>query len=215
MSTPAPAAPAALSESFDLVLPEFDAPPAEPVGLLREWFATATRLGVREPGVVALATVDSHGRASTRMVQTSKLTDAGLVFTSHATSPKGRDIAATGWASGVLYWRETRQQVVLTGPVEQLSVAASDELWYTRPPGTHPMSVASHQSDPLDDEEALRAYARQLAEAGEPLPRPLAWVGYQLAPTTVEFWHGSLDRLHRRLRYDRTEEGWGSIRLQP
>jgi pyridoxamine 5'-phosphate oxidase len=205
----------AVAGSVDPALPEFDAPPADPIGLLRGWFAAAVALGVSEPGVVALATVDAGGRASNRMVQTIKLTDTGLVFTSHATSPKGRDIAATGWASGVLYWREARQQVILTGPVGQLPDSESNALWDARPPSTHPMSVASHQSEPLDDEEALRAYARQLAEAGEPLPRPPAWVAYELAPTTVEFWHASLDRLHRRLRYDRTGAGWATIRLQP
>jgi dihydrophenazinedicarboxylate synthase len=35
-------------------------------------------------------------------------------------------------------------------------------------------------------------------------------------PSTVEFWHGdSPDRLYRRLRYDRTDDGWTSCRLQP
>jgi pyridoxamine 5'-phosphate oxidase len=196
-------------------MPEYDDPPAEPMGLVRGWFDAAVAHGVREPGVLALATADAAGRTSNRMVQTIELTGRGLVFTSHASSPKGRDLAATGWASGVLYWRETAQQVVLTGPVEQLDAAGSDALWAARPPGTHPMSVASRQSEPLDDEDALRAAARRLADSGAALPRPAAWVGYRLVPDTVEFWHGSPDRLHRRLRYDRAGDGWTHGRLQP
>ncbi len=198
-----------------LLLPEFDEPPDDPIALFRAWFTTAGERGVREPGVLALATADNDGRTTNRVVQTIRVTDRGLVFTSHASSQKGRDLEATGWASGVLYWRETQQQVVLTGPVEQLTAEESDALWYARPIATHPMSVASRQSEPLDDEEALRARARGLAESGAALPRPPAWVGYQLVPTSVEFWHGSPDRLHRRLRYDRAGDGWTSGRLQP
>lgn len=196
-------------------LSEFDAPPADPIPLARAWFEAAVEQSVREPGVLALATVDAGGRCSNRIVQTIRLTDRGLVFTSHATSPKGRDLAATGWASGVLYWRETAQQVILTGPVERLSDTECDDLWYARPPSTHPMSVAAAQSELLHDEEALRAYAARLGERGEPLPRPAAWTGYQLIPSTVEFWLGSRDRLHRRLRYRLDGDAWTWVRLQP
>lgn len=196
-------------------LSEFDTPPTDPIPLAQAWFKAAVEQSVREPGVLALATVDVEGRCSNRIVQTIRLTDRGLVFTSHATSPKGRDLAATGWASGVLYWRETAQQVILTGPVERLSDAECDDLWYARPPSTHPMSVAAVQSELLADEEALRAHAARLGESGEPLPRPTAWVGYQLVPSTVEFWHGSQDRLHRRLRYRHDGAAWTSVRLQP
>ena len=67
------------------------------------------------------------------------------------------------------------------------------------------MSVASEQSARLDDEGALRAEAERLAESGEELARPELWCGYHLVPSIVEFWQESPDRLHRRLRYDRTE----------
>ncbi|HEY0638543.1 MAG TPA: phenazine biosynthesis FMN-dependent oxidase PhzG [Pseudonocardiaceae bacterium] len=196
-------------------LPEFDEPPPEPMPLVRRWFEAAVARGVREPGVLSLATADAAGRTSNRIVQTIRLTGDGLVFTTHATSPKGRDLAATGWASGVLYWRETQQQVTLTGPVRRLPDAESDALWHARPPATHPMSVAAAQSEPLADEEALRAEAARLGAAGTPLARPPAWAGYRLEPTAVEFWHGSPDRLHRRLRYDHDEAGWTTARLQP
>jgi pyridoxamine 5'-phosphate oxidase len=191
-----------------------DSPP-DPTTLAQHWLRTAVDDGVSEPGVLALATVDAGGRPSSRMVQTIRITDRGLVFASYTDSPKGRDIAATGWASGVLYWREHRRQVILTGQVEQLSDTESDELWYARPPRMHPMSVASSQSAPLVDEDALRALVRRLGASGEPLPRPAVWVGYQLVPSTVEFWEDGQDRLYWRMRYDRGRGGWTHTRLQP
>ncbi|WP_049572067.1 phenazine biosynthesis FMN-dependent oxidase PhzG [Streptomyces sp. SBT349] len=200
---------------IDLTLPEFDNPPAEPIGLLRAWFDTAVKHGVREPGVVSLATADATGRTSNRIIQTIRITGRGLVFSSHTGSRKGRDIAATGWGSGVLYWRETAQQIVLSGPVAPLPEEESGALWAARPPSTHAMSVASRQSEPLEDEEALRAEAVRLAGSGEALPRPAAWVGYELVPETVEFWHASPDRLHRRLVYGAAGGGWTCRRLQP
>ena len=186
-----------------------------PWGLFGEWVAEAKAAGVAEPGVVALATADERGVVSSRICQTIRLTERGWVFASHTTSRKGRDIEATGWASGVFYWRELGRQLIFAGPVHRLSEAESDELWYARDPRLHSMSVAAWQSDPLHDEDALRAHARQLADSPETLARPERWVGYELVPSTVEFWENRPDRLYWRMRHDRTDEGWTSRRLQP
>lgn len=196
-------------------MPEFYTPPDEPVSLLRRWFDDAIADGVREPGALSLATSDAKGSVSNRIVKIISITSRGVIFTSHTDSQKGQDLAVRPWASGVLYWRELDKQIIITGPVDQLSGPESDELWTARPVGTHPMSVASHQSSPLDDEETLRAEAMRLAAVGEPLPRPARWVGYLLVPAIVEFWHVGTDRLHLRLRYERAGSSWMARRLQP
>ncbi|MGH3897062.1 MAG: phenazine biosynthesis FMN-dependent oxidase PhzG [Pseudonocardiaceae bacterium] len=195
--------------------PEFSAPPTDPMSLLHAWFASAVAQGVREPGALALATANTHGHASNRIVQMLAVRPTGLVFTSHASSHKGRDLAATGWASGVLYWRETGRQVIATGPTHPLPDTESNTLWAARPTSTHPMSVASHQSAPLHNEDALRQQAQQLGRTGLALARPAAWLGYLLTPESIEFWQASPDRLHHRLRYQRTGPSWTTQRLQP
>jgi dihydrophenazinedicarboxylate synthase len=203
------------ARSIELCPPEFDSPPANPIKLFREWFEKAKTQGAREPDALALGTADRTGRASTRFVQMVSITDVGLVFITNDGSQKGRDIAATKWASGALYWRETKQQIILAGPVERLSSNESDALWDARPADTRLMSVASQQSSPLENEQALRAEVQRLAEVGEPLLRPADWSGYHLVADMVEFWQESSDRLHRRLRYDRAGSGWTTRRLQP
>ncbi len=204
-----------LTGVIDPAFPEYGAPPDEPMELLRRWIASAVEAGVREPLALALATADHRGRASSRMVAVVEVSGLGLVFTSHSTSRKGREIAETGWASGLLYWRETAQQLIICGPVVMLPEAESDRLWNSRPAPLHAMSTASRQSEPLGDVAALRAEAERLAADGTALPRPRRFAGYRLEPESVEFWSAAPDRLHRRLRYDKTPEGWHATRLQP
>jgi dihydrophenazinedicarboxylate synthase len=196
-------------------LPEFEAPPADPIALLRDWLTAAQERGVSEPTAVALATADRDGRASNRIVRIDRVTDEALIFTSHATSRKGRDLETTGWASGAFYWRETRQQVIASGQVERLGHADSDAEWARRPVAAQATSVVSHQSAPLADEGALRLAAQRLSGSKVSLPRPERWSAYELVPTTVEFWHGRPDGLHERLRYDRVDGRWSASRLQP
>lgn len=197
------------------VATEFSVPPAEPMGLVRAWYDGAVAAGVLKPAPLALATADAHGHASTRMVSVLAIRPTGLVFASHAGSRKGRDLAETGWASGVWYWRELDRQLIVSGPVHPLPAVESDAIWAARPVAALPMSVATQQSAPLQDEDELRARALELSSTGAELPRPASWLGYLLEPASVEFWQTAADHLYPRLRYERADPGWRIDRLQP
>ena len=200
-----------------LWLAEFDDPPADPITLLHEWLDAADRRGVREPRAMLLATADAAGHPSSRVVLLKAATADGLVFGTHTTSRKGTDLAARPFAAATFHWRETVQQVHVSGPVRRLPEAESDLLFAERPPAARATTAASAQSRPLDSESALRERAAALlaAAAGTPIPRPADWSGFLLVPTAIEFWQGSEDRLHRRLHYRRANDAWIAERLQP
>ncbi|MER7279320.1 phenazine biosynthesis FMN-dependent oxidase PhzG [Dactylosporangium sp. NPDC000244] len=198
----------------DLELPEFEDPPDDPVALLRSWLGAAAERGVGLANAVALATADAGGTPSSRTVLVQHIRDDGLVFGTHTVSRKGRDLAARPYAAATFFWRETLQQVHVAGRVHRLPAAEADALFAERAPVARAMAAASRQSEPMLDEAALRARAAELGADG-PAARPDTWAGYRIEPAAVEFWHDETDRLHRRLRYDRTPAGWTWTRLQP
>ncbi|MFJ4778899.1 phenazine biosynthesis FMN-dependent oxidase PhzG [Streptomyces sp. NPDC088762] len=204
-----------LTGETDLEFPEYEDPPAGPMELVQSWLKTAVERGVREPRALALATADGRGRASSRIVVITEVAGRGLLFTTHSTSRKARDLAANPWASGLLYWRETGRQIILSGPVTPLADEECEAIWNARPIPLHSMSTASRQSEELPDPAALRAEAERLGATGAALERPARFVGYVLQPAEVEFWCARSDRLHQRLRYDRDGAGWRTSRLQP
>lgn len=200
---------------IQLELPEFDAPPADPMPLLVAWAETAERMGVIEPYNIAIATSDEHGNLTNRMVLAKEFDLEGVTFATNSSSLKGHQLHTNPRAAITLYWRETRQQLRLVGPVELLSSRESDAIWDDRSVLSQAASAASHQSAPLDDESDYRAEAARLASPGVALTRPADWNGYRLRPLTIEFWRGVTDRMHQRLRYDRIEDGWTHQRLYP
>jgi pyridoxamine 5'-phosphate oxidase len=66
--------------------------------------------------------------------------------------------------------------------------------------------------DELDQRYA--ALAARYPE-GEDIPAPPRWGGFRVWPETVEFWQGRDNRLHDRLRYVRSTDGWTVERLCP
>ncbi|XSS66288.1 phenazine biosynthesis FMN-dependent oxidase PhzG [Pseudomonas sp. B11] len=204
-----------LTGTLDAPFPEYQTLPEDPMGVLRNWLERARRVGIREPKALALATADSQGRPSTRIVVISEITDKGLVFSTHAGSQKGRELTQNPWASGVLYWRETSQQIILNGRAIRQPDSKADAAWLNRPYATHPMSSVSRQSEDLKDIQAMRDAANQLADIEGPLPRPEGYCVFELQLESLEFWGNGQERLHERLRYDRCDAGWQVRRLQP
>src|SRR5690242_19221264 len=67
---------------------------ADPYEQLRRWLGEALAAGLTEPTAMVLATADPAGAPTARTVLLKGLDEEGLVFYTHATSTKGRDLAA-------------------------------------------------------------------------------------------------------------------------
>jgi pyridoxamine 5'-phosphate oxidase len=89
--------------------------------------------------------------------------------------------------------------------------------WRTRPRESRIAAWASPQSRPLSGRPELdRLYAEMEGELGPgEIPLPPFWGGYRVLPAFVEFWLHHDDRLHDRVRYVRSEDGWRRERLAP
>jgi len=195
--------------------PELDDPPADPFGLLREWVAAAETAGIPDTLAAALATVGVDGAPSVRFVALKEVTEAGVVFGTSTESPKGRDMSRDPRVALAVYWRDTMQQVRLTGRARPLADEASDRLFHARVRAAQAATIVSRQSEPLTSEPALAQQAAELERGTEELVRPAHWRAWLVTAQTVEFWVGSTGRLHRRLAYTRTADGWSARRLQP
>lgn len=210
---------ASLSGDETLEMPEFDAPPAAPLPLAQRWLADARERGVREPLSMTLATASADGVVSARTVDVKRIDDRGLVFGSSTESPKGRQLGENPHAALQVYWRETMQQLRFEGRIETLTDGESDALFADRSPKSRAATAVAHQSLPFAGASTLAELIEEadalLDRFGDDVPRPSGWVAYRVVPVAIEFWHGSRDRMHRRLRYVAVGDGWRSERLQP
>ncbi len=206
---------ASLTSTTQLDLPEFQVPPADPFSLAAEWIARAIDMGVREPGSLALATADADGAPSSRFVLLKGFDSRGLLFVSQTTSRKGSDIAANPRASASFYWQELRLQLHIAGSIAQIPAEESDAIFHERPISSRAVSAVSKQGQELIDENVLNKEISDLISRGPRIERPDRWTGYRIHPERFEFWQGGESRLHHRLEYVLSEEGWSWRRLQP
>jgi pyridoxamine 5'-phosphate oxidase len=215
--------------------------PAEPLELAANWLAEATRTKIQpNPDSMVLATVDTAGQPSARVVLCKEITPRPgyLTFYTNYLSRKGRNLHDNPRAALVLYWDALHRQVRVEGRIERMSAADSDAYFATRNWQSRLGAWASQQSEPIGSRAELlgkvaKAALRlalpvpadeQQADPGLHIARPPHWGGYRLWAEAVELWVEGSARIHDRARWQRTltarPEGfdagpWSVTRLQP
>ena len=189
---------------------------ADPIAALRDWLGEAEGSASR-PDAMTLATSTGAGRPSARVVLLRGLDERGLVFFTNRTSRKGNELFENPRAALVFHWPELGRQVRVEGNVEEVGPEISNAYWETRPRGSRIAAWVSAQSQPISGRAELDArYAETDVQFGDdPVPLPDFWGGYCVVPEVFEFWMHQENRLHDRIRYVRTAEGWRRERLAP
>jgi pyridoxamine 5'-phosphate oxidase len=189
----------------------------DPIALFAEWYAEALNCGIKNPTAMTLATVDENGQLSARMVLLKGFDAHGFVFYTNTDSRKAHALRANARAALCFYWPPLGRQVRIEGAVTPVGDDEADAYFATRPRQVQIGAWASHQSAPLEGRFALekRVAKYGLKFAVGKVPRPPFWSGYRVSPEWVEFWREGTFRLHDRLVFDRTPNGWTSHRVYP
>ncbi len=194
--------------------------PATPFPLFERWLEAAFQAkadGVLpEPTAMVVATVDG-GRPSARTVLLKELDADGFVFFTNYTSRKGAELAAQPAVALHFGWYPLQRQVRVEGLATRVPRAESEAYFATRPRGSQLGAWASPQSAEVASREELNASYAAAEErfAGRDIPCPEHWGGFRVVPALVEFWQGQPSRMHDRLAYRRTPDGWNLVRLAP
>ncbi|KPC79370.1 MULTISPECIES: pyridoxine/pyridoxamine 5'-phosphate oxidase [Streptomyces] len=204
---------------WDVPLPHFDpsdAPPA-PLSLFHTWFAEAVAAGQTEPHTMTLATADPGGRPDVRTLMLHDADEDGWHFATHATSAKGRQLAARPQAALGFYWPAQGRQVRVRGTAVPASREESRADLRARSTGALAAALTGSQSEVLpSQEDLLRASEAAWKRArAEPDAEADTWTRYAVMPQEVEFFQGDDRRRHVRLRYRRDGAGWTRELLWP
>jgi len=193
--------------------------PINPVELFEKWLTEAFDADLPEPTAMTLATSNSEGRISSRIILLKGFDTGGFQFYTNYFSQKGQNLAEHNFAAMSFFWPEIERQIRIEGKVEKIMARDSDLYHSARPRNNQLGAWASEQSKPVADRKALEDQFDAVSKAyknHDIIPRPPQWGGYRLTPDRIEFWQGRESRLHDRIDYNKDRSGrWSHQRLSP
>ena len=190
-----------------------------PFELFQKWFEEAKKKEINDPNALALGTANKEGVPSVRMVLLKGHSEKGFVFYTNLNSQKGNEIKENPNATMCFHWKSLLRQIRIVGKLKQVDDQTADEYYNSREYDSRIGAWASKQSSILQSRDelldALENYKKKYNDLDN-VPRPRYWSGWNLIPSTIEFWLDGDNRIHERLKYYIDKNGsWTKSLLSP
>jgi pyridoxamine 5'-phosphate oxidase len=191
----------------------------DPFKLFEKWFDEAKKKEINDPNALALGTASRDGVPSVRMVLLKGFDKNGFVFYTNLNSQKGNEIKDNPNASMCFHWKSLLRQIRIVGILKQVDNKTADNYYITRAYESRIGAWASKQSSILKNRNellnTLEDYKKKYS-VKDNVPRPNHWSGWNLIPSSIEFWLDGDNRIHERLKYILDKNNiWTKILLSP
>lgn len=190
---------------------------ATPIEQFERWWKQASDSAIDEMNAMTLSTIDANGMPDARTILLKGVDEKGFVFFTNYNSTKSVQLDFNANCCLLFFWKELERQVRIYGVAEKISVKESIDYFESRPDGSKIGAWASPQSMVVAGEAWLKETFQYYAERFKhgKIPKPPHWGGYRIKPVRMEFWQGRPSRMHDRILYTQSPEGWKTERLAP
>ena len=191
----------------------------DPIQLFHEWMEEAKKKEPNDPNAVSLATSNQNNMPSVRMVLLKDFSKDGFVFYTNLNSQKGNELKENPYAAMCFHWKSLLRQIRIVGVLSKVSEETADRYYNSRGYESRIGAWASKQSSVLKNREELldsiEIFKKKYNDKDN-VPRPDHWSGWNLKPSSIEFWLDGDNRIHERLKYSLDENNnWVKKLLSP
>ena len=191
----------------------------DPIHLFKVWMDEAKKSEPNDPNAVALATSNKNNLPSVRMVLLKDFNENGFVFYTNLDSQKGNELKSNPKVAMCFHWKSLLRQIRISGSVSMVTDEVADAYYNSRSYKSRIGAWASKQSKELNSRDELMVsiekYKKKYSDENK-VPRPTHWSGWNLSPSTIEFWLDGDSRIHERLKYTKDSSGnWIKSLLSP
>ena len=191
----------------------------DPFELFEEWFEAAKKKEINDPNALALGTASKDGVPSVRMVLLKGFDKDGFIFYTNLKSQKSKELKENPNATMCFHWKSLLRQIRIVGKLNQVDDKTADDFYSTRAYESRIGAWASKQSSILKSRDELlnnlENFKKKYSDKDN-VPRPDHWSGWNLKPSSIEFWLDGDNRIHERLKYTLdNNNNWEKSLLSP
>ena len=191
----------------------------DPIKLFGAWMDDAKKSEPNDPNALSLATSNKDNFPSVRVVLLKEFNHNGFVFYTNLNSQKGNELKENPKAAMCFHWKSLLRQIRVSGTVTQVEDIVADQYYNSRDYESRIGAWASKQSKELSNRDELMNSIKEFRQKyndEKKVPRPSHWSGWNLSPSSIEFWLDGDSRIHERLKYTKDKSNkWIKSLLNP
>ena len=189
----------------------------DPILKAYQWIKEAQDQSVALPHAMNIASLNSDGKPSSRMVLLKRISNEGFVFFTDYEGNKGQEITDFPHVALTFWWAKTNKQIRIEGVCSRVSEQENDDYFASRPRGSQISASVSLQSAQIESYESLVQKSQIFEEenSDKEIKRPDRWGGFLVKPDSIEFWIDQSNRLHKRTLFTNDGTGWKTSLLSP
>ena len=187
-----------------------------PYLIFREKYDEAIDKGQKNIEAIAISSYDKEKNlVDSRFVNLKFIDNDEFIFFSNYDSPKAASFNSHNQISALLYWPSANVQIRMKAKIKKTSNEYNQKYFFERSKEKNALAISSNQSKPIDSYARVKENYNKSLKTDNLKKCPEFWGGYAFIPYYFEFWEGHNTRLNKREVYEKNDDNWKHIFLQP
>jgi pyridoxamine 5'-phosphate oxidase len=187
-----------------------------PYLLFKSKYDEALNLGQIGIEAISVSTYESKtNEVDSRYVNLKFITNDEFIFFSNYNSPKASAFSSFNQIAALVYWPSTNVQIRMKAIIKKTSKEYNQKYFFNRAEEKNALAISSNQSKIIDSYEEVKENFNKSLKNDDLKNCPEFWGGYSFTPYYFEFWEGHESRLNKREVYEKSDDSWKHLILQP
>ena len=187
-----------------------------PYQLLKEKYDEALNAGQRGIEAISISSYNKEiSEVDSRYVNLKFINNDEFIFFSNYNSPKASSFNSHDQIAALIYWPSINVQIRMRAKIKRMTDEFNQNYFFDRSEEKNALAISSNQSKPIDSYSQVKENYNKSLKNDDLKKCPEFWGGYSFTPYYFEFWEGHESRLNKREVYEKSDDSWKHLILQP
>ena len=187
-----------------------------PYQLLKEKYDEAVDSGQKGIEAISISSYESKtNEVDSRYVNLKFISNDEFIFFSNYDSPKASSFNSHNQIAALLYWPSINVQIRMRAKIKRTTDEYNQNYFFNRSEEKNALAISSNQSKPIDSYNQVKENYNKSLKNDDLKKCPEFWGGYAFTPYYFEFWEGHESRLNKREVFEKSDNSWKHLILQP
>jgi pyridoxamine 5'-phosphate oxidase len=187
-----------------------------PYQLLKEKYDEAVDAGQKGIEAILISSYNKEiSEVDSRYVNLKFISNDEFIFFSNYDSPKASSFNSHDQIAALLYWPSINVQIRMRAKIKRTTDEYNQKYFFDRSEEKNALAISSNQSKPIDFYSQVKENYNKSLKNDDLKKCPEFWGGYLFTPYYFEFWEGHESRLNKREVYEKSDDSWKYLILQP